>query len=305
MAGATRADTRSVSGIVLVDKPAGLTSNRVLQRTKRLFRAHKAGHTGTLDPLATGMLPVCLGAATRVTGLMLDASKRYRVTAEFGVATDTGDAAGSVIEQRTAVEPPRPILVATLARFQGRSLQTPPMYSALKHEGTRLYELARQGRRVEREPREVELFQLTLESVDWPRLTLFVHCSKGTYIRTLVTDIAAALDSLAHVQSLRRTGVGPFDESRMLTMEALESLAEEGIEALDRSLLPIDAVLQDRPAITVSSIDALALRQGRRIVVPASDGRDSVRVYDPAGTLVGLGKLSATGELKPACIFPV
>ena len=301
---APRADTRPVSGIVLVDKPAGLTSNRVLQKTKRLFRARKAGHTGTLDPLATGMLPVCLGAATRVTGLMLDASKRYRVTAEFGVATDTGDAAGRVIERSVAPEPPRSDIDAVLARMHGRILQTPPMYSALKQDGRRLYELARQGKSVEREPREVELFEIVLEDVAWPRLTLFVHCSKGTYIRSLVTDMAGALGTLAHVQALRRTGVGPFDESQMLTLEALQQAAAEGIESLDRNLLPIDAALQDRPAVQVSAADALALRQGRRIAVTPSEGGPSVRIYDPVGTLVGLGELSGSGELRPTCIFP-
>jgi tRNA pseudouridine55 synthase len=304
MARGTRADTRLVSGIVLLDKPTGLTSNRALQQARRLFRARKAGHTGTLDPLATGMLPVCLGAATRVSGLMLDASKRYRVTAEFGIATETGDAAGSIIERRAADEPARSALIAALAKFQGRILQTPPMYSALKHEGRRLYELARQGKRVERQPREVELFEFVLESVSWPRLNLFVHCSKGTYIRSLVTDFAAALGTIAHVQSLRRTGVGPFDESQMQTMEMLERAAGEGLEELDRCLLPIDSALQDRPAIRVSEAEALALRQGRRIIVPAAGSWKGVRVYDPVGTLVGLGDLSDAGELRSACIFP-
>lgn len=304
MAGAARAGTRPVCGIVLVDKPGGLTSNRVLQRTKRLFLARKAGHTGTLDPLATGMLPVCLGAATRVTGLMLDASKRYRVTAEFGAATDTGDAAGNVIERREAPEPPRSVLESTLAGFQGQILQTPPMYSALKHDGRRLYELARQGRSVDRAARPVSVFEIVLESLDWPRLTFFVHCSKGTYVRSLVTDIATALGSLAHVQSLRRTTVGPFGESRMVTLEALEVAAMEGIEALDRHLLPIDAALQDRPAIHVSAADALALRQGRRILVATEECGQGIRIYDPVGTLVGLGELTAAGELRSDCIFP-
>jgi tRNA pseudouridine55 synthase len=304
MARTARADSRPVSGIVLVDKPAGLTSNRVLQQVKRLFRARKAGHTGTLDPLATGLLPVCLGAATRVTGLMLDASKRYQVTAEFGIATDTGDAAGSVVERRAARKPDDSELTAALAQFRGRILQTPPMYSALKHEGRRLYELARQGKQVERPPREVEIFDIVLESVAWPRMTLSVHCSKGTYIRSLVTDIAATLGSVAHVQALRRTAVGPFDETQMHAMETLERLAGEGADSLDRCLLPIDAALQDRPSIRISEAEAAALRQGRRIVVRTPASGPSVRVYDPVGTLVGLGDLSATGELRPDCIFP-
>ena len=304
MAGAPRPGTRPVSGIVLLDKPGGLTSNRVLQRVKRLFLARKAGHSGTLDPPATGMLPLCLGAATRVTGLMLDASKRYRVTAEFGAATDTGDAAGRVIERRERPEPPRSALESALARFQGQIQQTPPMYSALKHEGRRLYELARQGRNVDRAPRPVSIFEIVLESLDWPRLTFRVHCSKGTYVRSLVTDIATALGSLAHVQALRRTAVGPFGESGMVTLETLAQAAAEGLEALDRHLLPIDAALQDRPAIHVSSADALALRQGRRIAVTTEERGQGIRIYDPDGRLVGLGESTAEGELRPDCIFP-
>jgi tRNA pseudouridine55 synthase len=294
-----------VSGILLLDKAPGLTSNRALQQTKRLFRAQKAGHTGTLDPLATGLLPICLGAATRVTGLMLASNKRYRVTAEFGIATDTGDAAGSVVEQRALAELPLSAIATVLSRFEGRILQIPPMYSALKHEGRRLYDLARKGEQVPRAPRPVDIFAIRVEALAWPLLTLFVHCSKGTYIRSLVTDIATELGALAHVQSLRRIGVGPFEEEQMITMEALEVVAEEGLKALDSRLLPIDAALRDRPMVRVSAADALALRQGRRIAVDVPEGGPSIRVYDPVGALVGLAESSGPGELKPSCIFPV
>jgi tRNA pseudouridine55 synthase len=304
MTSVKRADTRQISGIVLVDKPGGLTSNRVLQRIKRLFRAQKAGHTGTLDPLATGMLPICLGAATRVSGLMLDASKRYRVIAEFGLATDTGDAEGSVTERRDVEAPSLDRLTAAVNELRGPILQTPPMYSALKRGGRPLYELARKGQSVERVPRPVEIFELEVEALDWPRVTLFVHCSKGTYIRTLVGDLATALGAPGHVQALRRLAVGTFDESQMVPIEMLEQAAGEGLESLDRLLLPIDAALQGRPAIKVNAADALALRQGRRIVAEAGAQELSVRVYDPDGTLVGLGELSS-GELRPSCIFPV
>jgi tRNA pseudouridine55 synthase len=305
LARGNRADARPVSGIVLVDKPAGLTSNRVLQQTKRLFRARKAGHTGTLDPLATGMLPICLGSATRVSGLMLDASKRYRVTAQFGVATDTGDAAGAVTERRETGELPLQIVSTIVARFQGEILQTPPMYSALKQGGRRLYELARQGKTVARVPRPVEIHEILVEGMAWPRLTLLVHCSKGTYIRTLVSDIAVELGALAHVESLRRISVGPYAESQMLTMDTLEKAAGEGLESLDRKLLPTDSALQDRPAISVTVAEALALRQGRRLVVKPLVEGPMVRIYDPLGTLVGLGEFTDSGELKPNCIFPV
>jgi tRNA pseudouridine55 synthase len=251
------------------------------------------------------MLPVCLGAATRVSGLMLGASKRYRVTAEFGLATDTGDAEGAVIERRASVEFPLQAVHLVLASFRGPILQTPPMYSALKQGGRPLYELARQGKLVERAPRRIEIFEIVVEQLAWPRLTLSVHCSKGTYIRSLVTDIAAELGALAHVQALRRIAVGPYGESQMITMEALDLAARDGLEAIDRCLLPIDSALQDRPAISVSVADALALRQGRRILVRQTDGGPTVRVYDPVGTLVGLGEVSGSGELKPSCIFPV
>ncbi|HMB73838.1 MAG TPA: tRNA pseudouridine(55) synthase TruB, partial [Gammaproteobacteria bacterium] len=189
--------TRPLVGIVLVDKPSGLTSNQVLQRAKRLFRARKAGHTGTLDPMATGMLPVCFGAATKVSGMMLDSRKRYRVTATFGTATDTGDATGTVTETCDKSPPaPEAVRSAVTAR-RGQSLQVPPMYSAVKHQGRRLYELARQGAEVRREPREIEIFELTIEAFDWPDLALGIHCSKGTYVRTVITDIAAALGTVA------------------------------------------------------------------------------------------------------------
>jgi tRNA pseudouridine55 synthase len=299
-----RADLRPVSGIVLVDKPAGLTSNRVLQQTRRLFRAQKAGHTGTLDPPATGMLPVCLGAATRVSGLMLDASKRYRVTAEFGAATDTGDAAGEVMERRETSELPLQVVSAAVATFQGRILQTPPMFSAIKVGGRRMYELARQGGIVEREPRPVQIFEILVEEMSWPRLTLLVHCSKGTYIRSLVSDIALSLGTLAHVHSLRRTSVGPFHEPQMLTLESLQQAADEGLDSLDRHLLPIDSALQDRPTVRVSADEAGALRQGRRLSVPAAVAAPLVRIYDPFGTLVGLGEITDAGELGAFCIFP-
>jgi len=295
---------RSVSGIVLVDKPGGLSSNRVLQRVKRLFQARKAGHTGTLDPMATGMLPVCLGAATRVSGLMLHASKKYRVTAQFGVLTDTGDAAGRVTARVAAERPDEAAFDAAVAGLRGRIQQVPPMYSAVRHEGRRLYELARRGLEVPREARTVDVHELVVESVDWPRATLSVHCSKGTYVRTLVTDLAERLGTLGHVAALRRLAVGPFDETGLVSCEALEAAAEKGLAVLDRYLLGTDAALADVPAVTVSSADCQALKNGRRVQVSPGHACESVRIYDEDGGFVGLGRLEISGELRPARIFP-
>lgn len=296
--------TRSVVGIVLVDKPAGLTSNQVLHRAKRLFRARKAGHTGTLDPMATGMLPVCFGAATKVSGMMLDSRKRYRVTATFGSATDTGDATGTVTDTSDgpalAIEAVRSVVGAR----KGRSLQVPPMYSAVKHQGRRLYELARQGREVPREPREIEIYELTIEAFEWPDLTLAVHCSKGTYVRTVITDIAADLGTVAHVSALRRLSVEPFDESQMVSLERLESAAAAGVESLDRWLLGADAALVDVPAIEVGAEACQALRYGQVPRVGATSGEGKVRVYDPSGQFIGIGHLDGSGGLRPARIFP-
>jgi tRNA pseudouridine55 synthase len=298
------AGARSVSGIVLVDKPGGLTSNRVLQRVKRLFQARKAGHTGTLDPMATGMLPVCLGAATRVSGLMLHASKKYRVTAEFGAGTDTGDATGQVTARVAAEWPGDAVFEAALASLRGRIQQRPPMYSAVRHEGRRLYELARRGLEVPRAARTVEVHELIVESVDWPLATLSVHCSKGTYVRTLVTDLAERLATVGHVVALRRLAVGPFDETGLVSCEALEAAAEQGLAVLDRCLLGADAALTDLPAVTVSGADALALTSGRRVRVSPDHACESVRIYDEDGGFVGLGRLEDSGELRPTRIFP-
>src|SRR5690606_22393216 len=207
---------RNVRGILLLDKPSGVTSNRALQRAKRLFQAAKAGHTGSLDPLATGMLPICFGAATKLAGYLLDARKTYAVTAELGTATDSADADGQVIAQ-SATPPPAELDVReAVASFEGDIEQTPPMYSALKRDGRRLYELARQGIVVDRAPRRVRIDTMTVEEYAWPTVRFTVTCSKGTYVRTLVTDLAARLGTLGHVTALRRLAVEPFDSADMV-----------------------------------------------------------------------------------------
>lgn len=297
--------TRALTGIVLVDKPSGSTSNRILQRVKRLFQAEKAGHTGTLDPLATGMLPICFGAATKISGLMLDSSKRYRVTAAFGVATDTGDAAGSVIERHhDGPALSRDEIAAAAGAMTGRISQIPPMYSAVKHEGTRLYVLAREGREVPRRARDIEIFDFSVELLDWPQLTLSVHCSKGTYVRTLVADLANKLGTVAHVAALRRLSVGPFGEDLMVGLDTLERAAAEGLPGLDRWLLGADAALPEMPTVGIGEQDSEALRHGRRVLLTAAGPEGRVRLYDSDGRFVGIGEIDEGGWLRPAGIFP-
>ncbi len=295
--------TRSLAGILLVDKPEGCTSNQVLQKTKRLYQARKAGHTGTLDPLATGMLPICFGAATRVSGMMLESSKRYEVTARFGIATRTGDAMGEIVDERETPALAMDALESAVERMSGPMDQIPPMYSAVKHQGKRLYELAREGREVSREPRRIEIHDFRIVAYDWPSVTLSVHCSKGTYVRTLVTDLAESIGTIAHVTALRRISVGPFDSAGMVTLEALEAAAEEGLESLDRWLLGIDAALTDWPEISVGSEQAGALRHGRAVTVAASGPAREVRIYDQSRAFVGTGRVSAAGDLRPTRIF--
>lgn len=297
-----RVTGRDVRGVLLLDKPRGLTSNQALQRAKRLFGAAKAGHTGSLDPLATGMLPVCFGRATKLSGYLLGAEKTYAVTAELGVATDTGDADGTMTG-RSDVPPPAPERVSEVLRsFVGEYEQVPPMYSALKRDGRRLYDLARRGIVVEREARTVRIDSLELERYAWPEFSLSVTCSKGTYVRTLVMDIAEALGTLGHVTELRRLAVGPFAPDGMVDFEALERAAAEGQTALDRLLLPMDSAFADRPTVALAPEAALALAHGRRLADPAWP-RGLVRLYSAEGVFLGVGEVSADGELATRRLF--
>jgi tRNA pseudouridine55 synthase len=297
--------SRDVTGIVLLDKPAGITSNQALQRVKRLFGAAKAGHTGSLDPLATGMLPICLGEATKVSGLLLDAAKSYRVTAALGAATDTCDADGTVVERRPAPEIEASGIEAALAGFVGEIEQVPPMYSALKHKGRRLYELARRGEEVEREARRVTIYAIELEAVDWPVLEFRVDCSKGTYVRTLVVDLAARLGTVGHVRALRRLAVAPYAQSQMRDIADLEALAAEGWDRLDATLLPPDGALCAWPAIELDVEAALRLRQGQWLASDPARAPGRVRLYGEDGAFLGVGEVLATGELRPRRLFVV
>ena len=301
---ARRRRGRDLHGILLLDKPQGLTSNAALQRAKRLFKAAKAGHTGSLDPLATGMLPICFGQGTKVSSFLLDAHKCYRVTGRLGVATDSGDADGTVVTEGPRIELETEAVRAALERFVGEIEQTPPMRSALKHKGRRLYELAREGTEVPREARRVTIHSIELLSFEWPDIGMEVTCSKGTYVRTLVEDVAKVLGTFGHVTQLRRLAVGPFKEHQMVRLETLEESAEEGLPALDQRLLPVDRALEEWPRVVVEAALCKPLTQGQAVPAEPEWPHAWVRVYSPDNTFLGIGEVRVHGELVPRRIFP-
>jgi tRNA pseudouridine55 synthase len=285
-------------GVVLLDKPVGLSSNVALQKVRRLFGSPKAGHTGSLDPLASGLLPICLGQATRFSGYLLDASKSYRVTGRLGARSATGDAEGEVVETCAWEQLDAEAFAAALAAFRGQILQVPPMYSALKQGGERLYRKARRGETVERESREIEVYRLELEAWDPPSFVLDVACSKGTYVRTLVEDIARAAGSCAHVSALRRYAAGPYAAADMYTLAELEALAAEGLDRLGEAVLPADSALQGLPLVTLGAEDGVRLAQGQAIDLPAGGAAAGlIRIYGVDG-FIGVGERSAEGRLR-------
>ena len=292
---------RAVHGVLLLDKPLGLSSNQALQQAKRLYRAEKAGHTGTLDPLASGLLPLCFGAATKFAQVSLDADKAYRATLVLGQRTSTGDGEGTVVEERP-VRVDRAAIEAACAQFTGSLSQVPPMHSALKHEGRALYEYARQGVEIEREPRQVQIHHIDI--VEWHAATLVidVRCSKGTYIRTLAEDIGAALRCGAHLGALRRTASGPLTLERAVTLEQLSALDEAGRDAL---LLPPDLLLARLPAVALADDEAGRFLTGlrRRVMLPDAP---SVRVYGPApGAFLGSAHICAGELIADRLLSPV
>ncbi|MEH0165417.1 tRNA pseudouridine(55) synthase TruB [Roseateles microcysteis] len=285
---------RALHGVLLLDKPLGLSSNDALQKAKWLLRAEKAGHTGTLDPLATGLLPLCFGAATKFSQVSLDADKAYVATLKLGQTTTTGDAEGEVLETRE-VAVTRELIAAACAKFTGAISQVPPMYSALKHEGKALYDYARQGITIEREARAVTIHGIDI--VDWhaDALTIAVRCSKGTYIRTLAEDIGRELGCGAHLSALRRTASGAVDVRDAISLDALAAMTEAEREAL---LRPPDCLLADWPSISLADEDASRFLNGLRRRVAAADA-PHVRVYGPAAhALLGSASIAA-GELIP------
>ena len=295
---------RAVDGVLLLDKPIGLTSNQALQKVKRLFDARKAGHTGSLDPLASGLLPICLGQATKVSGFLLDASKRYQVTARLGQRTDTGDADGRVIEEQTVPLLDDDAVKRVLAQFEGTQKQVPPMYSAIKYQGQRLYKLARKGVEVERQARDIEIYGLELLNQEADVLQLDVACSKGTYVRTLIEDIARALGTVAHVIVLRRLGVGPYAEGRLYRLEELEALAGQGMGRLDDILLPVDSALEHWPSVELGADSAYYLMQGQAVMAPGAPSSGKVRLYDEGHGFLGIGEVKLDGRVAPTRLFP-
>ena len=286
-----RPPRRLVDGVLLLDKPQGLSSNNALQKARWLFNAEKAGHTGTLDPMATGLLPLCFGEATKFSQSLLEADKGYDATVLLGATTDTCDAEGQVLETRP-VSVSREQLEAVLASLTGEIEQIPPMHSALKKDGKPLYELARQGIEVERAPRRITIHRIELKSFDGQSLEIAVACTKGTYIRTLAQDIGAKLGCGAHLTALRRTFSGNLDLAPAVTLEELEALS---LEERDARLLPPDILLAPLPAITITAEEQARYLQG--IPVRAEGKPGPYRAY--GSRFLGLAELGADGWLRP------
>jgi len=269
-----------IDGVVLLDKPCGMTSQSAVTSVKRLLHADKAGHTGTLDPMATGLLPICLGEATKYSQDLLDADKKYQARLRFGIQTDTGDAQGQVIAEKSTAEVTdnamaKSLIDGILPQFMGEIEQVPPMYSALKRDGKPLYEYARAGVEIERESRKITIYSITVLGVSWPEIALEVHCSKGTYIRVLAEDIGHALGCGAHLIGLRRTMVGHLSLDRAVTLDGICDMAPQ--------VLPVDALLQSLPELTVDDHQAKRLEMGQRVPCAlniASQWADSLfRIY--------------------------
>ena len=291
---------RDIHGVFLLDKPQGMSSNDIMQKVKRIFQANKAGHTGALDPLATGMLPICLGEATKFSQFLLDADKRYLVTAKLGERTDTSDAEGQIVETRE-VKVKTPEILTALEQFRGNILQVPTMFSALKHNGKPLYEYARQGITVEREARPITIFELNFIEYNAPYLTLEVHCSKGTYIRTLVDDLGEALGCGAHVTMLRRTAVADYPTEKMLDWHALQNLAEQqDLSLLDALLLPMDTAVAKLPALTLNESQTQGIGFGQRIKFDNPNRlQGQVRLFSHENRFLGVAVIDENNVIRP------
>lgn len=291
---------RAISGILLLDKATGITSNKALQLVKHLYGAQKAGHTGSLDPLASGMLPICFGEATKFSQYLLDADKRYQVIASLGTRTDTGDSEGKVIHS----VPPKNYnlleLEQVLDKFRGEIEQVPSMFSALKHQGQPLYKLARQGIEIERKARAIKIYDLKLINATNNTLELIVHCSKGTYIRNLIDDIGEVLGCGAHVTLLRRLQVSDYHPEAMQTFDQINALAEQGgIEALDKLLLPLELPLQHLPQVNVPAELGSCLRNGQVVQLSAELEPGQVRIVISNNQFLGIGEVNEEGKLRP------
>jgi tRNA pseudouridine55 synthase len=314
---AKRRKGRQVNGVLLLDKPHGLSSNHALQTVKRIYFAQKAGHTGALDPLATGMLPVCLGEGTKFSQYLLDTDKTYQVTAKLGIRTTTSDAGGEVVSEKE-VDVSDEQLAQALDTFRGTTKQVPSMYSALKHQGQPLYKYAREGIEVPREARDITVFNLELLRFEHDEVELNIHVSKGTYIRTIIDDLGELLGCGAHVSDLRRSAVGSYPVDKMVTLPQLEALLEqaneEGItpsELLDPLLLPMQSAVEGMPAVYVDDMSANFLRHGNPVQAYKAPAEGCMQVYigedehDENAEFIGVGFINDDGQVAPKRIVVV
>lgn len=291
-----RSRGRDIDGMLLLDKSPGMTSNDAVQRIKRLLQARKVGHTGSLDPIATGLLPICLGEATKLSSFLLNTDKRYRVLVRLGQTTSTGDVEGAVLEQKPVPILTEALIENVLERFRGAISQVPPMHSALKHQGARLYELARKGIEVQRPARQIHIYELKLIEFGPQHLDLDVHCSKGTYIRSLAEDIGALLGCGGHVERLRRTAVGNFSIAQAVGFEQLEALPDEARLA---RLLPLERIVAELPAVTLGEEPAFFLRRGQPVWVPKAPTQGLLRLYSGQDAFFGIGEVLDDGRIAP------
>lgn len=292
---------RDVSGILVLDKPQGMSSNDAVQKAKRLFHAQKVGHTGALDPLATGVLPLCFGEATKFSQYLLNSDKKYLTRLKLGVATDSGDADGNVVATRPVENVDEARVEDALRFFRGEIEQVPSMFSAVKHQGQPLYKLARQGIEIERESRRVTIFANELVALEGDELTLSIHCSKGTYVRTIAEELGELLGCGAHVIALRRLAAGPYTEADLVTFETLEAALEKG--SLDPFLLPVSSAVGHWPEVTLNDDTAYYLRQGQPVIVPHAPSSGWVRLsqaqQEGPARFLGVGEVLDDGRVAP------
>ncbi|EGQ9296337.1 tRNA pseudouridine(55) synthase TruB [Vibrio parahaemolyticus] len=303
---ARRRKGRPINGVILLDKPTGISSNDALQKVKRIYFAEKAGHTGALDPLATGMLPICLGEATKFSQFLLDSDKRYRVIAKLGERTNTSDSDGEVVETRP-VDVTLEKLEASIEKFRGESDQVPSMFSALKYQGKPLYEYARKGIEVPRESRKITVYEIVLHRFEGDEVEMEVHCSKGTYIRTIVDDLGEMLGCGAHVTMLRRTAVAKYPYEKMVTLEQLNELLEQAHreeiaprELLDPLLMPMDTAVEDLPEVNLIPELADMVQHGQPVQVLGAPEQGALRLTMGEERLfIGVGEMNDDGKIAP------
>lgn len=296
---AKRKKGRSIDGIVILDKAIGISSNRALQEVKRIFDAQKAGHTGSLDPLATGVLPLCLGEATKVSQFLLDSDKKYRAKLKLGIRTDSGDCEGNVLESCADFQVSQLQIEEALTAFKGEIEQVPPMYSALKVNGVPLYKMARKGQTVERKARRITVYSIELTAFEGDELELEIACSKGTYIRTIADDLGQALGCGAHIIALRRTQAGAFTEADCVTTQVLmEECESGGLSVIDEHLIPMDKAIADLPEVVLPSITASFIKNGQSVLVRHLPEEGLVRLYEEE-QFIGIGCIDDDGKVAP------